>query len=245
VPWPPGFDPKDVPYPDLENIVTEDGAPVENIFIEKQYRLLTDPVENCWRGPGEGCPFLALTNVGLFYAYDQPPFVPDFMLSLRVVPLDPSTKAGRSYFVWLLGKVPEVIIEIVSDRRGGEEDFKMQAYARMGVLFYVIFDPENHLGGGQLRAFVLQRGKYEPIDPKWLPEVELGLCLWHGTYSGLTMDYWLRWCDAEGRLIPTGGERAQKAQDQAEEAQRQVEAAAEKVKRLEAQLRALGQEPET
>ena len=30
--------------PDISAVVTEDGAPVENIFSEKQMRLLTEPL---------------------------------------------------------------------------------------------------------------------------------------------------------------------------------------------------------
>src|SRR5207244_12679580 len=63
--------------PNLDELVTEDGAPVENIYAEKQYRLLTEPLYSSWTGPGEGRPFLALTNVGWFYASKQPPLVPD------------------------------------------------------------------------------------------------------------------------------------------------------------------------
>src|SRR5207244_6222363 len=94
---------------------------------------------------------------------------------------DLRTKAGRSYFQWLIGKPPDAVIEIVSDRRGGEEDFKMKAYARLRALCYVIYDPDNLLRGGLLRAYTLQRGKYEPVEPRWLPEVGLGLILWEGT----------------------------------------------------------------
>jgi Uma2 family endonuclease len=217
-------------WPDLDSLVTEDDTAVDNIFTEKQQRLLTEPLYSSWAGPGEGRRFLALANVGLFYASGQPPLVPDCLLSLDVAPRgDLQAKENRSYFVWIVAKVPEVIVEIVSDRRGGEEDIKLDAYARMGVLFYIIHDPQNVLAHGALRAFALQRGKYEPIDPKWLPEVGLGLTLWEGAFEA-AQQTWLRWCDREGRVIPTGAERA--------ELERQ------RVQRLTAQLRALGIQPE-
>jgi hypothetical protein len=217
--------------PDLDELVTEDGTAVDNIYTEKQYRLLTEPLYSSWTGPGEGRSFLALANVGWFHTYRQPPLVPDTLLSLDAAPAgDLRTKEGRSYFQWLIGKPPDALIEIVSDRRGGEEDFKMKAYARQRVLFYVIYDPNNLLHGGVLRAYVLQRNKYEPVEPRWLPEIGLGLVLWEGIFEGQPQT-WLRWCDQEGRVILTGAERA-------------VEANA-KLKRLAAQLRALGIEPET
>jgi Uma2 family endonuclease len=223
--------------PNLDDLVTEDGAPVDNIYTEKQCRLLTEPLYSSWTGPGEGRSFLALANVGWFHTSGQPPLVPDTLLSLDVAPAGAlHTKEGRSYFQWLIGKAPDVVVEIVSDRRGGEEDFKMQTYARLRALFYVIYDPGNLLQGGVLRAYGLQRSRYEPVEPRWFPEVGLGLTLWEGTFEG-QHETWLRWCDQEGHVIPTGAERA-------EEERRRADAAAERFERLAAQLRALGIEPE-
>jgi hypothetical protein len=223
--------------PNLDDLVTEDGAAVDSIYTEKQYRLLTEPLYSSWPGPGDGRPFLALANVGWFHTSGQPPLVPDGLLSLDALPAgDLRSKEGRSYFQWLIGKAPDVVIEIVSDRRGGEEDFKMQAYARLRALFYVVYDPDNLLQGGVLRAFALERGKYKSVEPRWFPEVGLGLILWEGTFEGQHYA-WLRWCDREGRVIPTGAERA-------DEERRRAEETAESLERLAAQLRALGVEPE-
>ena len=202
----PELDPELVP--NLDDLVTEDDAPVDSIFAEKQQRLLTRPLYSSWAGPSEGVPFLALANVGLFHTQGQPALVPDALLSLDVTtPANLHEKAGHSYFVWLMGKPPDVIIEIVSDRRGGEEGLKQAAYARMRVPFYVIFDPENLLKGGVLRVGELRRSRYEPIEHLALPEMGLGLLLWEGDFEG-HHDTWLRWCDPQGKIIPTGAERA-------------------------------------
>lgn len=215
------LDPADIP--NVDDLVTEDGAPVESIFAEKQYRLLTEPLYSSWPGPGESRPFLVMTNVGYFHTVKQPPLVPDCLLSLDVRPgEDLIRKENHSYFQWLFGKPPDVVIEIVSDKRGGEEDFKKDTYARQAVPFYVIFDPRNLLQGGVLRAWAMERRKYVSLDPCWLPEIGLGLVLWTGAFEQ-SENTWLRWCDQDGRVIPTGAERAE---------------------RLAAQLRALGQKPE-
>ena len=209
--------------PNLDDLVTEDDAPVDSIFTEKQQRLLTEPLYSSWVAPAEGGAFLALANVGWFYKYRESPLVPDVLLSLGAVPAgDLRSREGRSYFQWLIGIPPQVIIEIVSDKRGGEEGLKMRTYARLGVLYYVIFDPDDLLGHGVLRAFVLSRGKYESLEGNWFPEVGLGATLWTGAFEG-QQQTWLRWCDKDGRVIPTGAERAE---------------------RLAAQLRALGVEHE-
>src|SRR5581483_2428432 len=117
-----------------------------------------------WTPPADGG-FLALANVGWFYNYRDPPLVPDVLLSLGVAPAgDLPSQEGRSYFQWLIGDPPQVIIESVSDKRGGEESLKVRTYARQGVLYYAIFDPDDLLKHGILRTFVLSRGKYEAID---------------------------------------------------------------------------------
>src|SRR3954468_19755682 len=67
-----------------EEFPTEDHKPVDQIFIEKLYRLLTTPLYTSWTGPGEGRPFLVLANVGWFYKEKTPPVAPDCMLSLDV-----------------------------------------------------------------------------------------------------------------------------------------------------------------
>jgi hypothetical protein len=51
-------------HPNVDHLVTEDDTPVDNIFSEKQQRLLTEPLYNSWSGPGEGRPFVAMANVG-------------------------------------------------------------------------------------------------------------------------------------------------------------------------------------
>ena len=220
--------------PNVEDFVIEDGKPVESIFAEKQYRLLTEPLYSSWTEAGG--PFLALSDVGLFYAVHKPPLVPDVMLSLHVpVDTDLSRRENRSYFLWIVGKPPDVVIEFVSDRRGGEEDYKMEEYAAIGVRYYVIFDPENRLRNGVLRVFNLGDEKYGPIEASWLPRVGLGLRLWESAFEGKAA-CWLRWCDRDGVFIPTGHERAEQERQRAEQERQRAE-------RLAAQLRDLGIEP--
>ena len=88
----------------------------------------------------------------------------------------PNTRESdfRSYFVWVVGKPPDVAIEIVSDKRGREDTDKLKTYERIKVPFYVIFDPDECLEGGVLRAFGASNGKYSPIDPARLGDLGLG-----------------------------------------------------------------------
>ena len=70
--------------PDISHIITEDDTPVDNMFSEKQMRLLTHTLYASWPGPGDGRPFVAMANVGLFFAIHAPPLVPDVLVSLDV-----------------------------------------------------------------------------------------------------------------------------------------------------------------
>jgi len=82
------FDPADI-APNIAHILTEDDAPLTNIFSEKQQRLLTEPLYSSWPGPGSERSFVAAANVSVFAAVAQLPLVPDVFLSLDVkVPED-------------------------------------------------------------------------------------------------------------------------------------------------------------
>ena len=105
--------------PDLTNVVIDDGEPVDNLISEKQQRLL---VSSLYSSFNVSEPFLATANVGLFYAANKPPLVPDMMLSLEVtLPEDWSEKKDQSYFTQNFSKSPEIVMEIVSNKVGKEK----------------------------------------------------------------------------------------------------------------------------
>lgn len=227
-------------WPRVDHLVTEDDTPVDNIYSEKQQRLLTESLYASWHER----PFLVLANVGLFYAVDTPPLVPDVLLSLDVQPPeDLWEKAHRSYFVWMYGKPPEVVIEIVSNSRGDEAGGKLQRYTQIGIAHYFIYDPLDQLGGGLLRHYQRHGTGLVETDELWMPDVGLGLTLWEGTYEGVN-GRWLRWCDEAGQVIPTGAERAEQERQRAEQERQRAEQERQRAERLIAQLRALGVEPE-
>jgi Uma2 family endonuclease len=197
-------------HPNVDHLVTEDDTPVDNIFSEKQQRLLADSLHSSWSGPGNNRPFVAMANVGLFYSNRIPAIVPDFLLSLNVkLPVDVWPKYARSYFVWEYGKAPELVVEVVSNRKGGEDSNKLALYAEIGIRYYVIFDPDRELSDERLRAYRLRGLSFEEMaQPVWFPEVGLGLRLWDGRYEDMDAT-WLRWIDAEGNPVPTGKECAE------------------------------------
>lgn len=232
-------------WPDFEQLITEDDTPLDNIFSERQQRLLVDSLYSSWRDRGQKRPFIALANVGLFYSMYDPPLVPDLLLSLDVqFPDNVFLKRHRSYFTWIYGKPPEVVIEVVSNDKGEEAGSKMHIYARrIGVVNYIIYDPENHLKGDTVRAFELRGGTYYPVSMQWLPLVQLGLTLKEGKYEDLK-GTWLRWCDKDGHILSTGQERTAEERKKAKKAEMKAQEECKKAERLMEKLRMLGVDPE-
>jgi Uma2 family endonuclease len=237
--------------PRVDELTTEDDTPVDNIFSAKQQRLLVEPLYTAWQGGAERQPFIADANVGLFALDQNPPLVPDSFVSLDVtLPADVWQKKHRSYFFWLYGKPPEIVVEVVSNTEGGEDSSKLQTYARMRIAYYVVFDPINQLAGGLLRVFALERTRYQPTDTRWFPEIGLGITLWEGEYEGHRAT-WLRWCDEHGAVIPTGAELVQLTQRQVEQERSRADTAATlaeqaraRAERLAAKLREMGIDPD-
>jgi Uma2 family endonuclease len=232
--------------PSYDDLVTEDHKPVESILIEKLYRLLTHTLYASWPGPGAGQPFLVLANVGWFYKEKTPAVVPDCLLSLGVTcPQELHVKRGHSYYQWQMGKPPDVVIEAVSDRRGGEDSLKRDLYASQGVPYYAIYDPEHHLSRETLRTLELNGRTYRAVEPGPWPAVGLGLRLWTGEFER-HRDVWLRWCDANGAIFPTAEERAAQADAQAALDAERARQAEERVRQLDEELRRLkGERPRT
>jgi Uma2 family endonuclease len=245
---------EDIAVPDIDHLVIEDDTPVDNFQSEKQQRLLVEPLYSSNVLPE---PFIVAANVGIFFAVKQDPLVPDVFVSLGVqMPVDWSQKRNRSYFVWEFGKVPEVVIEIVSNRVGNELTKKKDAYARMGIAYYAVFDPLSQLqkpdqmDGKPLQVFALTVGRYKELTTPWLETLNIGLTLWDGGFEGQT-GTWLRWCDHDNQVVPTGAERAEQEKQRAEQEKQRAEqekqradVANARAQRLAEQLRAMGIEVE-
>jgi len=60
---------------DYDQLITEDDTPVSSIAAEKQQRLLIDSLYSSFKKQK----FWAACNVGIFYAFEEPPLVPTFI----------------------------------------------------------------------------------------------------------------------------------------------------------------------
>jgi hypothetical protein len=209
--------------PDIQCLITEDETPVDNLPSEKHQRLLTESLYSSWVGPGEGRPFLAAANVGIFALARNPAIVPDMFLSLDVQVADNWwQRAHRSYFLWEFGKPPDLVLEIVSNTEGEEDGEKKRKYAWMRVSYYVIYDPLQQVMPDVLTVYRLRDLVYERQEAPLFPSLKLGLTLWAGTFEG-KHDTWLRWTDEHGVIIPTGKERAEQERQRAEQEQQRAE----------------------
>ncbi|MBM3739897.1 MAG: hypothetical protein FJW39_29400 [Acidobacteria bacterium] len=115
-------------------------------------------------------------------------------------------------------------------------DERADFYEAAGVENYIVFDPDRQLGGEDVYVFVRKGGKFVRSNQMYVPALRLWLTVWKGVYMALESRY-LRFCDADGVLLPTASELAARNADERDRA------AAER-DRLAAKLRALGIDPD-
>ena len=76
--------------------------------------------------------------------------------------------------------------------------------------YYAIYEPDL----GRVEVFRLVGGRYQLVSANErghysIPSLSVELGIWHGTYRNVTTA-WLRWWDAEGKLLPAAEERAER-----------------------------------
>ncbi|MEB3356613.1 MAG: Uma2 family endonuclease [Synechococcales bacterium] len=185
------------------------------------------------------------------------PVVPDAFLSLGVPRRKPSREGqGRlSYAVWEEdGIVPILTLEMVSQTPGGEYDEKLEIYRRLGVLYYVLYNPlhwqrDRHQ---PFEVYKLVEGAYQLQigEPYWMPEVELGIGRARQLVGGIELEV-LLWHDEQGQLYPVPEEELRRLRAQTQQLQQQVEAERQRAEverqraaRLAEYLRSLGLDPD-
>ena len=158
------------------------------------------------------------------------PVVPDGFLSLGIPRIKGDT-FRRSYVVWEEDwVVPTLVLEVVSHSYGDEYEDKMLLYAKLGVLYYVIYNPLfwRRDGHQPFEVYRLEEGSYQQQigEPYWMPEVGLGIG--RGRYkNGYLEREVLYWFDDRGQRHLTPEEQAQletqQAQLEAQQAQQELE----------------------
>ncbi len=160
------------------------------------------------------------------------PVVPDAFLSIGVE-REKNGKWRRSYATWEENDiVPIFVLEMVSHTPRDEYDEKLEIYRRLGVLYYLVYNPEfwRRDQHQPFELYKLENGSYQQQigEPYWMPEVGLGIGRYQGLFGGLPQEM-LTWYNQQNQRYLSGDERAEQ-----EQRQRQ---------RLEAYLRSQGIDP--
>jgi Uma2 family endonuclease len=141
------------------------------------------------------------------------PVVPDGFLSLGVE-RKKGGKSRRSYATWEENDVvPIFVLEMVSHRPGDEYDEKLEIYAKLGVLYYLVYNPEfwQRDRHQPFELYKLIDGKYQLQvgEPYWMPEVGLGIGRYPGEVGGVAQEI-LTWYDERGDRYLSAEERAER-----------------------------------
>ncbi|HEY9602911.1 MAG TPA: Uma2 family endonuclease, partial [Allocoleopsis sp.] len=121
---------------------------------------------------------------------------------------------------------PIFALEIVSLTPGGEYDKKMEVYAKLGVLYYVVYNPEYWQRDRHqpFEVYRLVDGEYKLQigEPYWISEINLGIGRAPYRDGEVEIEV-LYWYDQQGNRYLTAEERAEQEQQRAqsvEQAQR-------------------------
>jgi Uma2 family endonuclease len=226
--------------PTADELPNSDDTPVDNELQEIIPNLLKSILRMLWKGRMDW--FFGI-DMGIYTHPEQPPIVPDGFLSLNVErSFDEDLRL--SYLLWEEEVPPIFVLEVVSAKPGGEYTTKLDKYAELGVLYYVIYNPKRRRKA-RLEIHKLVNGNYElqNTNPLWMPEIGLGIGSERASYDDLTRE-WLYWYDENDNRYPTPYEQIELERQRANDADRLIEQERQRADRLAAKLRELGIDPD-
>jgi Uma2 family endonuclease len=205
--------------PSSAELPNADDTPVDNELQNLIPNLLLAILAWAWRDRADW--FFGI-DMGVYHTAGQnprTPVVPDGFLSLGVERRK-GEKGRLSYVLWEEDYiVPCLALEVVSQTYGGEYDKKKAIYATLGVLYYVVYNPDYAARDKQepLEVYRLVEGEYirQLDEPVWMPEIGLGIGRGQGSHEGWERE-WLYWYDQAGNRLPTPEERANQAEQELE-----------------------------
>lgn len=199
--------------PTSEELPCSDDTPVDNEDQNLLPNVLLFLLSTIW---AERMDWYFGVDMAIYHttgANPRVPVVPDGFLSLSVE-RKKGGKSRRSYVVWEENEVvPILALEIVSHTPGGEYDEKLNIYARLGVLYYVVYNPEfwRRDGHQPFEVYKLVNGVYELQmgEPYWMPEVGLGIGRCQMMFGNVAQEQ-LAWFEQSGDRYLTAEERAER-----------------------------------
>ncbi|UZQ53860.1 Uma2 family endonuclease [Trichothermofontia sichuanensis B231] len=248
--------------PSTEELPCSDDTPVDNEDQNSLPNLLLFMLASLW---AERMDWYFGVDMAIYHTTGEDPripVVPDAFLSLGVERRK-GGRSRRSYATWEEnGVVPTLVLEMVSHKPGGEYGAKQEIYRQLGVLYYVIYNPEfwQRDRHQPFEVYRLVDGQYQQVfstaeadHPYWFPEVGLGLGFRQQRLGGIEQEI-LVWYDAQGNPYPTPDEvqlqlrqRQQEldAERQRAESERQrAESERQRAEQLAQYLRSLGIDPD-
>jgi Uma2 family endonuclease len=165
--------------PTSDELIGSDDTPVDNEDQNFVPNVLLFLLEYIWESRDD---WYFAVDMGVYHTTGlnpKVPVVPDSFLSLGVE----RRKGGgsrTSYAVWEEQEiVPIFVLEVVSQTPGSEYEEKLAIYTKLGVKYYVIYNPrfwhrDGHL---PLEVYKLVEGVYQLQlgEPFWMPEISLGI----------------------------------------------------------------------
>jgi Uma2 family endonuclease len=234
--------------PTSDELLDSDDFPVDNEEQNFIPNVLLFLLEYIWKQRHDW--FFAV-DMGVYHttgAHPKVPVVPDGFLSLGVERRK-GGKPRRSYVVWEEEIPPILTLEVVSQTPGGEYDEKSAIYARLGVLYYVVYNPQFWQRDGHLpfEVYKLVNGAYvlQVGEPFWMPEIGLGIGRCQLPNDPLGREV-LSWYDASGKRYLSEAE-VERQQTEAERLRAEAERLRAEAERLRAEqllerLRQLGED---
>ena len=213
----PGLE-SDLWLPTSEDLPCSDDTPVDNEYQNTIPNWLLATLQHIW---AERQDWFFGVDMGIYDREGQrkrtPAVIPDGFLSIGV---QRHTRNGRGRLSYVLKEENEVLpllaIEFVSKTYGQEYDDKMQSYAKLGIKYYVIYNPtysrrNNHK---PFEVYTLIQGTYQlqQGEPFWMPELGLGIGRVQGEL-GCISEEWLAWHNEAGVPYPLPQELIQQLEE--------------------------------
>jgi Uma2 family endonuclease len=213
--------------PSSEELPCSDDTPVDNELQNLIPNLLKAILALIWQDRWD---WFFGVDMGIYDRSRQirrTPIIPDGFLSIGVPRRKNDPKGRLSYVLLEENNVaPILALEMVSQSYGGEYEEKMTAYAQLGILYYVIYNPDYYQRDKHqpFEVYHLENGRYLLCsgEPVWMAEIGLGIGRGQGIHEGWQRE-WLYWFDEQGNRFLTPEELAEQATLQADQAHLRAE----------------------
>jgi len=241
------FQPLDT-LPSTDDLPCSDDTPVDNEDQNLLPNLLLLSLASIWS-----------TRMDWYFAVDMAlyhttgvspkvPVVPDAFLSLGVERRK-NGKSRKSYAVWEeKWTVPTFVLEMVSHRYNDEYEEKQALYAKLGVLYYVVYNPEywRRHQHQPFEVYKLENDTYQPKigEPYWMEEVGIGIGRGRQTVGGIEQEV-LLWYDRQGQAYPLSEQVITEMQAELNEERQRAETERQRADKLAEYLRSKGIDPDT